>query len=93
MTDKKLNALLSILDNYEISLDIDYQELSLLSDDLVTRISMMNSKSEIIFTLKQEINSLKNKTLDIFQDNSLTDWDKENFPAIFETFINPRKKH
>ena len=61
MTEEKLNYFLTILDKYEISLDVDEFELSLLSDDLVESLTDKTSKLEIVEIIMNSINDLRNR--------------------------------
>lgn len=87
MTDKKINELLSILDKNELNLDIDIEELSLLSNDLLDKIRFQ-SKYEIIETLTLEISNLRNRIKNGFSN----EWEEQFFPGIFEEFIDQSKK-
>ena len=84
MLDYNLNRLLTILDNYEISLDITLDELALLPDDLVDYLETLNDKTDIITVLIINIRDLKEK----IEEHNQKEWDEEFFPMIFDTFID-----
>ena len=89
MTNNNVDRLLSILEKYEINLDITEEELSLLPDNIIDRLEYENSKYTIISILSEEISYLRDRihSEKLRQEGFLNDWEKENFPAIFETFI------
>lgn len=69
MLDNEVNELLNILDKYEINLDIDDFELSLLPNGLVNYLNTLNSRNEIIHTLSAHIYLLKYKLMNNIENN------------------------
>lgn len=61
MTNKKLNRLLSILDEHEISLDITAEELKLLPNDLVDVLENVYKTSDIIVIILATLKGTKSK--------------------------------
>ena len=63
MTNDKLNKLLRILDQNEISLDITEEELIELPDNLIGKLENCQFKTDIITILLEEIKMLKDKKI------------------------------
>lgn len=61
MTNKKLNRLLSILDEYEISLNLTAEELKLLPNQLVDVLETTYKKSDIIAIILVTFKNLTSK--------------------------------
>lgn len=73
MQDYQVNELLDILDKYEISLDIDALELSLLPNGLVDFLKTLNTREAIAEVLLAHINILKYKLVNNYEkDNNKT---------------------